>query len=93
MGIAYEDDIEKAKAAVESLIAAEPRCLKDPAPLVAVGNLGESSVDFVIRMWCASADYWPLKWDMTRTIKEKMDAEGISIPFPQRTLHMVKAAE
>lgn len=93
LGIAYEDDIEKAKAAVESLIEAEPRCLKDPAPLVAVGNLGESSVDFVIRMWCASGDYWPLKWDMTRAIKEKMDAEGISIPFPQRTLHMVKAAE
>ena len=93
LGIAYEDDIGKAKAAVEGLIEADARCLKDPAPLVAVSNLGESSVDFVIRIWCNSGDYWALKWDMTRSIKEKMDAEGISIPFPQRTLHIIKAAE
>jgi small conductance mechanosensitive channel len=93
LGIAYESDIGKAKAAVEALIEADERCLKDPAPLVAVGNLGESSVDFVIRMWCNSGDYWNLKWDMTRAIKEKMDAEGISIPFPHRVIHMAKAAE
>ena len=91
LGIAYEDDIGKAKAAVESLIEANSRCLKDPAALVAVSNLGESSVDFVIRIWCDAGDYWALKWDMTRAIKEKMDAEGISIPFPQRTIHTIAA--
>lgn len=91
LGIAYEDDIGKAKAAVEDIIAGDPRCHKDPEPLVAVGNLGESSVDLVIRIWCNSGDYWALKWDMTRALKERMDAEGITIPYPQRTLHTIAA--
>ncbi len=91
LGIAYEADIGKAKAAVEDLITADARCHKEPAPLVAVGNLGDSSVDFVIRIWCDASEYWPLKWDMTRALKERMDTEGISIPYPQRTIH--QAAE
>ncbi|NRG17821.1 mechanosensitive ion channel [Rhizobiales bacterium] len=94
LGIAYEDDIGKAKAAVEDLIKADSRCKADPAPLVAVSNLGESSVDFVIRIWCEAGDYWDLKWDMTRAVKERMDAEGITIPYPQRVVHrLADAAE
>lgn len=94
LGIAYEDDIGKAKEAVEEVIKADGRCKSDPAPLVAVSNLGESSVDFVIRIWCEAGDYWDLKWDMTRAIKERMDKEGITIPYPQRVVHrLADAAE
>ncbi len=90
--IAYEDDIGSAKAAVEDLIAKDERCFKDPAPLVAVSDLGESSVDFVIRVWCAASDYWDLKWDLTRAIKERMDQEGITIPYPRRVVHEIAEA-
>lgn len=94
LGIAYEDDIGKAKSAVEEVIKADSRCKEDPAPLVAVSNLGESSVDFVIRIWCDAGDYWDLKWDLTRAIKERMDTEGITIPYPQRVVHrLADAAE
>lgn len=94
LGIAYEDDIGKAKSAVEEVIKADSRCKEDPAPLVAVSNLGESSVDFVIRIWCEAGDYWDLKWDLTRAIKERMDTEGITIPYPQRVVHsLADAAE
>ncbi|MXN63502.1 mechanosensitive ion channel [Stappia sp. GBMRC 2046] len=92
LGIAYEDDIGKAKAAVEDVIKSDSRCKADPAPLVAVSNLGESSVDFVIRIWCEAGDYWDLKWDMTRALKERMDTEGITIPYPQRVVHRLADA-
>ena len=59
--------------------------------MVVVGNLGESSVDLTIRVWCNAGNYWPLKFDLTKALKQRFDQEGISIPFPQRTIHMVKA--
>ena len=92
LGIAYEDDIAKAMAAIEDVIKADSRANADPAPMVAVAELADSSVNFTIRIWCASADYWGLKFDMTRALKERMDSEGISIPYPQQTVHMIQQA-
>ena len=92
LGISYEDDIAKAMAAIEEVIKADSRANSDPAPMVAVAELADSSVNFTIRIWCASADYWGLKFDMTRALKEKMDSEGISIPYPQQTVHMIQQA-
>ena len=91
MSIDYTDDIDKAQSVVEQVVKADARVLADPAPMVVVGNLGESSVDLTIRVWCQSGDYWPLKFDLTKNLKQRFDAEHLTIPFPQRTLHMVKA--
>ncbi len=91
MSIDYTDDIDKAQSVVEQVVKADTRVLADPAPLVVVGNLGESSVDLTIRVWCQSGDYWPLKFDLTKNLKQRFDAEHVTIPFPQRTIHMVKA--
>ncbi len=90
-GIGYGDDIGKAKAIIQRLIDADPRALKDPAPMVVVGGLGESSVDFTVRVWLKASDYWPLYFDMQENVKNAFDAEGISIPFPQRDVHLYKA--
>jgi small conductance mechanosensitive channel len=87
-GIGYEDSIEKAQAVLERLVAAHPLTLDDPAPVIRVHALGESSVDFIVRPWVKGADYWSVYWDLTRQVKEAFDAEGISIPFPQRDVHI-----
>lgn len=91
MGIDYGDDIDKAQSVVQEVVKADSRVLADPAPMVVVGNLGESSVDLTIRVWCQAGDYWPVKFDLTKTFKQRFDAEKLNIPFPQRTIHMVKA--
>ena len=91
IGIDYTDDIDKATQTVTSVANADTRVHKDPAPMVVVGNLGESSVDLTIRVWCNASDYWGVKFDLTKALKQRFDAEGISIPFPQRSIHMVKA--
>lgn len=90
MGIDYSDDMDKARDTLLSIIEADERSLKDPAPMVVVSELADSSVNFTVRIWCDSGDYWPLKFDMTKKFKEGFDKEGISIPFPQRSVHMVK---
>jgi len=87
-GVSYTDDLNRAKQIIEDLIAADERVLKEPEPFVAVGNLGDSSVDFFVRPWTMSADFWQFKCDFTKAVKEKFDAEGISIPFPQRDVHL-----
>src|SRR5690554_2294519 len=89
--ISYNDDIDKAKAICKKLIEEDERALKDPAPLIVVGGLGESSVDLTVRAWTKSGDLWPFYWDMQEKVKKAFDAEGISIPFPQRDVHMYKA--
>ena len=89
-GIGYGDDIDKAKAICKRLIEEDERALKDPEPLVVVGALGESSVDLTVRAWTKSGDLWPFYWDMHEKVKKAFDAEGISIPFPQRDVHMIK---
>ena len=88
-GIGYDDDIDKAMALISDIISSDERCQKEPEALIVVGNLGESSVDIIVRVWCASSDYWGLKWDLLKNIKQRFDGEGISIPYPQRDVHLI----
>ena len=87
-GIGYGDDIDKAKAVLEGILAADKRVLKDPAPTVAVVEMADSSVNIVVRPWVDGADYWGVYFDTTETIKKRFDEEGISIPFPQQDVHL-----
>ena len=87
-GISYSDDIDKAKSVLEGILAADERVLKDPASTVAVVEMADSSVNLVVRPWCTGADYWGVYFDTTETIKKKFDEAGISIPFPQRDVHL-----
>jgi small conductance mechanosensitive channel len=89
VGIDYGDDIDKAFATVSDVIAADARISDDPAPMVVVGELADNSVNLTIRVWCAAGDYWPLKFDLMKAIKEALDKAGISIPFPQRVVRVV----
>ena len=91
-GIGYDDDIRKAKAVLEELVASDERILKDPAHTVAVSELGDSSVNFVVRTWVKTGDYWAVKFDFTEAVKLRFDKEGISIPFPQTDVHLHKVA-
>lgn len=91
-GIGYGDDIKKAKQVLERLIAEDTRILKDPAPTVAVLELADSSVNFAVRPWVKTADYWAVFFDFTEKVKLTFDAEGISIPFPQQDVHMHQVA-
>ncbi|WP_413206423.1 mechanosensitive ion channel family protein [Rhodospirillum sp. A1_3_36] len=86
--IGYDDDMDKAQAALIALVEADARVLKDPAPMTAITNLGDSAVDVMVRFWCAAGDYWAVKFDLTKAIKTTMDAQGISIPYPQRDVHL-----
>jgi small conductance mechanosensitive channel len=86
-GISYDDDIRKAKKILEDILANDERVLKDPAPVVALSALADSSVNFVARPWARSEDYWALLWDTTEKVKTRFDEEGISIPYPQMDVH------
>ena len=92
-GIGYSDDIDKAREVLNGIIAADERVLKDPAPTVAVVELADSSVNFVVRPWTSAADYWAVYFEMTETIKKRFDEEGISIPFPQQDVHLYEHKE
>jgi len=81
-GIDYDDDAGKAMEIIERTASADSRVLADPAPWVRVTNLGDSSVDLTARIWCRAEDYWELKFELTRRVKEAFDAGGISIPYP-----------
>ena len=87
IGIGYEDDILKAKEVLMGVLKSEPRVLSEPAPSVAVSELGDSSVNFVVRPWVKTGDYWKTLCDLTEKIKLTFDKEGISIPYPQRDIH------
>jgi small conductance mechanosensitive channel len=87
-GIGYEDDIDKAKAIISEMIHADARVLPEPAPVIAVAALADSSVNIVARPWVNSSDYWGLLFDLTEKIKKRFDAEGITIPYPQRDVHV-----
>lgn len=91
VGIAYEDDVERALTVLRALVEKDPRLLKEPEPQVTVKGLGESSVDLNIRGWANRADYWAALWDMNKAVKKALDDEGISIPYPQRDLRIVEA--
>jgi small conductance mechanosensitive channel len=90
-GIGYGDDIRKAKQVITDIIAADERILKDPAPLIAVGELADSSVNFNVRPWVKSSDYWSVYFDLNEKIKLAFDDNGISIPFPQMDVHIEKS--
>lgn len=87
-GIGYNDDIKKAKDVLKSMLDSDTRVLKDPAPQIVVGELSDSSVNFKVRAWCEASDYWGIYFDMQEKVKQNFDKEGISIPFPQRDVHV-----
>lgn len=87
-GIGYDDDLKKAKQILTGLVNADERILKDPAPTVAVLELADSSVNFAVRPWVKSGDYWDVYFDLVEKVKLTFDEQGISIPFPQRDVHM-----
>ena len=87
-GIGYDDDIKAAEQVFTDMVKAEPRVLSDPAPTVAVAELADSSVNFVVRPWVKTVDYWDVKFELTEKIKIALDEAGISIPFPQQDVHM-----
>ncbi len=92
ISISYDDDIEEAIKAISELAENEDRIIKseDKKPLIAVQNLGDFSVDILLRVWCLRSDYFNLKTDMTKAIKEQMDKKGISIPFPTKTVQIIE---
>lgn len=89
-GIHYDDDIDKALAILQRLFDEDERSLKDPEPRICVGSLGDNSVNLMFRPWVATDDLWPYYWDMHKKVKKAFDAEGITIPFPQRDVHIYK---
>ena len=91
-GIGYGDDIRKAKEILQRLMRKDDRILTDPEPVVALAELADSSVNFVVRPWVKSGDYWRVLWDLTEKVKLTFDQEGISIPFPQQDVHMHQIA-
>lgn len=90
-GIAYDADIDKAMTVVKDTISADARVKADPEPFVAVTEMADSSVNFTIRVWVDNGDYWPVKFDLTKAIKQAFDTNGIDIPFPTRTVHTIPA--
>jgi len=90
VGVSYDDDLDKVRAQIEELVAADERIMQDPACTIAVSELADSSVNFVVRPWVRTADYWGVKFDLTEAIKKRFDQQGISIPFPQRDVHIYK---
>lgn len=90
-GIGYADDIDKAKAIIGQVITSDERALKDPEPFFGVISLGDSSINIVARVWVEAANYWPLFFAMNEAVKKEFDKQGISIPFPQRDVHIYQA--
>jgi small conductance mechanosensitive channel len=87
-GVSYEDDLDKVKAALQDVVAADKRVLAEPKATIAVSEMADSSVNFVVRPWVKSEEYWNVYFDLTEAIKKRFDQEGISIPFPQRDVHL-----
>lgn len=88
MGVGYDDDLGVAARTCMDVITADPRVLSDPEPVVAVNELGDSAVNLVVRPWVKAEDYWTARWDLTRALKEQLEAAGCSIPYPQRDVHL-----
>ncbi|MCF7981056.1 MAG: mechanosensitive ion channel [Pseudomonadales bacterium] len=91
-GIGYDDDIDKAKGILNRLIEADSRILKEPAAAILLGELADSSVNFNVRVWVNAADYWGVFFGMQEAVKKAFDAEGVSIPYPQRDVHLHQVA-
>ena len=92
-GISYGDDIEKAERIFLDIVAEHEKVLDSPEPMIHLHELGDSSVNFIVRPWVKTDDYWDVYWDITRTVKLRLDEEGISIPFPQRDVHVYETKQ
>ena len=92
-GISYTDDIPHAEQVLKDILDKHELVLDDPEPMVRLHTLGESSVDFVVRPWVKTEDYWDVYWDVTRTVKIRFDEEGVSIPFPQQDVHIYEESK
>ncbi len=88
IGVSYDDDLDKVRSTIKELVDADDRILKDPECLIAVSELADSSVNFTVRPWVKTTDYWGVMFDMTEAIKKRFDKEGISFPFPQQDVHL-----
>jgi len=88
-GISYEDDVDDAQAILTDIVESHPNVLEDPEPMVRVHELGDSSVNFVVRPWVATEDYWETYWALTKAVKVRFDNAGISIPYPQQDVHVI----
>lgn len=87
-GIGYSDDMDKAMNLVKQILDEDDRVLDEPEPLIAISTLGDSSVSIRVRPWAATSDVWPLRYDVTKKVKERFDENDVSIPFPQRDVHL-----
>ena len=87
-GIGYDDDIAQTIALLEEIVSQHPKVLSDPAPNIRLHELADSSVNFIVRPWVKTADYWGVYWDVTHEVKQRFDAENIGIPYPQRDVHL-----
>jgi small conductance mechanosensitive channel len=92
VGVSYDDDLRKARRVIESVLAADPRILADPAPVVAVSEMADSSMDFVVRPWVKTDDYWPVYFDLTEKLKVALEEHGLTIPFPQQEIYLKTSA-
>ena len=92
-GISYGDDMSKAAGILKSVVAVDDRIHEEPEPMVAVSELGDSSVNFTVRVWCNTSEYWNIYFDIHQKVKEAFDKNGISIPFPQTDVHLFKEGE
>ena len=93
VGIGYDDDIDLAMNTLEEIVRTDSRVLDDPEPFLFVSNLGDSAVEVVARIWIPTSDWWPTRRDLTKKAKQTFDEKGLSIPFPQRDLHIYKAED
>jgi small conductance mechanosensitive channel len=93
IGVGYGDDLKKVREILEDILAKDDRVLEDPAPTIGVLELGDNSVNFAVRPWVKKEDYWGAYFDVTETVKRRFDEEGISIPFPQRDVHLYEYKE
>ena len=92
IGVSYDDDLDKVRSTIQELVASDDRILDEPACTIAVSALADSSVNFVVRPWVNTPDYWPVMFDLTEAVKKRFDKEGISFPFPQQDVHLYKAS-
>ena len=93
IGVGYGDDLKKVREVLEDILAKDDRILEDPAPTIGVLELGDNSVNFAVRPWVKTEDYWGAYFDFTETVKRRFDEEGISIPYPQRDVHLYEYKE
>lgn len=88
IGVSYSDDLSKVMEVLQDMISKDERVLEEPAPFIGVSELADSSINFAVRPWTKSSDFWQFKCDFQKAVKERFDSEGISIPFPQRDIHV-----